>query len=530
MSTKTRLPSFSLHDMQGGNYDFPNGKTSLLCFVKEDCPTCQLSLPLIEIIQKTFSSVVEVLLIGQDHAGNISMIETHQLATSLLNDDALKVSFEYDLDTVPTIFLTDSVGNALMQFIGFGKQDWIDLIQKLSDITGIPVPAIQWDSYPESHPGCGSRSVEPGIAERLEAESSGSPLRARQIDIATHDDVHEFLFDQGLTDGLPVIPPTPERVLRMIKGSHRDAQEIVADIPPNLAPATVEKIAINAVMAGCKPDYLPVVITAVEAMCTDEFNIHGVSATTMGGTPAVIINGPIREKIEMNSGLGALGAGHRANATIGRAIRLVLRNIGGAKTGGTERSTLASPSKYTLAFAEREERSPWEPYHVQHGFDQTESVVTLFAVTGGPSLVVDQNSRTPEQITGSIAMVMESIPHPRARGDQDILLVLCPEHLDTITKHGWSKQKFLDEIQKATLKPLRNLLADAHSGVGASLAEFGKKGPDEKDLERLVPKFASTSNIHLVVAGSDAGKFTSVFQGWATGPRGSMVVSRKIEG
>ena len=159
----------------------------------------------------------------------------------------------------------------------------------------------------------------------------------------------------------------------------------------------------------------------------------------------------------MNSGLGALGAGHRANATIGRAIRLVLRNIGGAKTGGTERSTLASPSKYTLAFAEREERSPWEPYHVQQGFDQSESVVTLFAVTGGPSLVVDQNSRTPEQITGSIAMVMESIPHPRARGDQDILLVLCPEHLDTITKNGWSKQKFLDEIQKATLKPLRNL-------------------------------------------------------------------------
>ena len=116
-------------------------------------------------------------------------------------------------------------------------------------------------------------------------------------------------------------------------------------------------------------------------MCTDEFNIHGVSATTMGGTPAVVINGPIREKIEMNSGLGALGAGHRANATIGRAIRLVLRNIGGAKTGGTERSTLASPSKYTLAFAEREERSPWEPYHVQQGFDQSESVVTLFAVT-----------------------------------------------------------------------------------------------------------------------------------------------------
>ena len=234
--------------------------------------------------------MVEVLLIGQDHAGNISMIETHQLATSLLNDDALKVSFEYDLDTVPTIFLTDSVGNALTQFIGFGKQDWIDLIQKLSDITGIPVPAIQWDSYPESHPGCGSRSVEPGIAERLEAESSGSPLRARQIDIATHDDVHEFLYEQGLTDGLPVIPPTPERVIRILEGTKRDPQETVAVVPPNLAPVTVEKIAINSVMAGCKPEYLPVVIAAVEAVCTEEFNAHGVGATTMGATPVLIVN------------------------------------------------------------------------------------------------------------------------------------------------------------------------------------------------------------------------------------------------
>ena len=300
-------------------------------------------------------------------------------------------------------------------------------------------------------------------------------------------------------------------------------------MPPNLAPATVEKVAINAVMAGCQPEYLPVVLTAVEAMCTDEFNIHGVSATTMGATPAMIVNGPIRERIGMNSGLGALGAGSRANASIGRAMRLVLRNVGGARTGGTERSTLASPAKFTLAFAEREERSPWNPYHVDHGFAPEDSVVTLFAATGGPSLVVDQASRSARQLGGSIGMVMEGIANPRARGAQDILLVLCPEHLDTIARDGWTKQQLLDRIREVSAKPLRELLADEESGVGVPLAQFGPGGPTEEQLSELVPKFASTDNIHLVVAGADAGKFSSVFQGWASGPRGSMVVSRKIE-
>ena len=131
----------------------------------------------------------------------------------------------------------------------------------------------------------------------------------------------------------------------MLAGTKRDAQEEVAIVPPNLAPATIEKVAINAVMAGCKPEHLPVVLAAVEAMCTDEFNIHGVSATTMGATPLMLINGPIRDRIGMNSKLGALGTGNRANAAIGRAVRLVLRNVGGGKPGGTERSTLGSPSQ-----------------------------------------------------------------------------------------------------------------------------------------------------------------------------------------
>jgi hypothetical protein len=523
----TALQAFTLFDAVAAEYRFPSGRPVLLCFVKEDCPTCGLSMPLIEAVHQAFGESVDVWAIGQDTPGNAVLVERHGLAVPMLDDDVLGVSFAYDLDTVPAVFLVDGDGVELRSFIGFGRDDWRELIDELATMTGLAVPAIEWGEYPESRPGCGSRSVEPVVAERLAAEAS--PLRARKIEIASGDDEHEFLFDQGLTDGLPVVPPTPERVLRMLDGTKRDSQEVVAIVPPNLAPATVEKVAINAVMAGCKPEYLPVVLTAVEAMCTDEFNIHGVSATTMGATPAMIVNGPIRERIGLNSGLGALGAGHRANATIGRAIRLVLRNVGGAKTGGTERSALGSPAKFTLTFGEREERSPWNPYHVDHGFAPEDSVVTLFAVTGGPSLVVDQTSRSARQMGGSIGLVMEALAHPRSRGPQDALLVLCPEHQDTIMRDGWTKQQLLDRIQEVTSRPLRELLIDEESGAGIVREGFGADGPTEEQLDQLVPKFASTDNIHLVVAGSDAGKFSSVFQGWASGPRGSMVVSRKIE-
>jgi hypothetical protein len=529
MATETALRPFTLTDSTGVERSFPSARPALLCFVHEECATCALSMPLIEATHRAFGDAVDVWAIGQDTPGNTTLIERHGLTLPMLDDDALAVSFAYGLDTVPSILLADSEGRELRSFIGFGRDDWRDLHAELASISSLEEPSIAWDDLPESRPGCGSRSVEPGIAERLIAESEGSPLRARRVEVGEHDDVHEFLFDQGLTDGLPVVPPTPERVLRMLGGTGRDAQELVATVPPNMAPATVEKIAINAVMAGCKPEYLPVVLTAVEAMCTDEFNIHGVSATTMGATPAMIINGPIRDRIGLNSKLGALGTGHRANAAIGRAVRLVLRNVGGGRPGGTERSTLGSPSKFTLCFAEWEERAPWEPYHVEHGFQPEDSVVTLFAATGGPSIIVDQTSRDSRQIGGSIGMVLEAIAHPKSHGPSDMLLVLCPEHLDTLQTSGWSKNDLRARIQEASSRSVRELLQDEDSGAGIPLSRFGADGPTEDQLNEMIPKFADPANIHIVVAGSDAGKFSSVFQGWATGPRGSQVVSRKIE-
>ena len=313
----------------------------------------------------------------------------------------------------------------------------------------------------------------------------------------------------------------------MLSGTRRDAQDLVAILPPNMGDATVEKIAINAVMAGCKPDYLPVVIAAIEAMATDEFNIHGVMATTMGAAPVLVVNGPIRERIGMNMQMGALGQGNRANATIGRAVRLAVRNIGGARPGGTERSTMGNPMKFTMCFAEWEERSDWQPLHVERGFDREDSVVTVFCMTSGPTLMVDQTSRTAVQLAGSFGQCLEGLHHPRAHSAGDALIVVAPEHVDTLCRDGFDKAAIRKRIQEVTSVPVRALAVDDVSGVG--IAEDKIATMDEDALNRRIPKFASTDNIHIAVAGGDAGKFSAAFHGWVTGPMGSVVVSQKID-
>ena len=206
------------------------------------------------------------------------------------------------------------------------------------------------------------------MAEELAVRFGAARLRSRRVELAELEDEAEAMFDRGWTDGLPVVPPTEERVLRMLDGTTRAPDEVVAVVPPDLVECTVEKVAVNAVMAGCKPEYLPVVLAAVEAACTDEFNAHGLLATTYFSGPVVIVNGPIARAIGMNSGVNALGQGNRANATIGRALQLVIRNVGGGRPGEVDRATLGNPGKYTFCFAEDEAGSPWEPLSVERGF------------------------------------------------------------------------------------------------------------------------------------------------------------------
>ena len=514
------LPAFALDDMSGAQHAFPKADRTVICFVKEDCPTCNLVMPLLEAANSSAEAVV--LTAGQTAEGNETLIERHGLKMPILNDSTLKVSFAYDVETGPLVVLADADGKELDRLIGFDRNEWSTFFNN-----HLPDTDIQWDEYPEWRPGCGSLTQDPVIGERLRAEAENSPLRARKIEIAPSDDVHEFMFDQGFSDGLPVVPPTPERVLRMLEGTSRGAQELVATMPPNMAPATVEKIAVNAVLAGCRPEYLPVVIAAIEAICTDEFNCHGVFATTMGASPVMIINGPIRERIGLNVRMSALGQGSRANATIGRAVRLAVRNIGGAEPGGTERSTLGSPMKFTMCFGEWEERSSWEPLHVERGYDKDESVVTVFAMSSGPTLIVDQNSRSAPQLAGSFGLSMESAHHVRAHNNGDGILVVCPEHVDTLQRDGYTKADIRRRIQEVTTVPLKSLIADDISGAGIDPARAASMS--DEMLNRPSPKFASEDNIHIVVAGSDAGKFSAAFHGWASGRMGSIPVSRKID-
>ena len=227
--------------------------------------------------------------------------------------------------------------------------------------------------------------------------------------------------------------------------------------------------------------------------------------------------------------LAALGAGNRANATIGRALRLIVRNLGGARPGGVDRSTLSTPMKFTMCFAEWEEGSPWDPLHVERGFAREDSVVTAFAMTSGPVQIVDQESRRPDQIAGTLGLGLEGMFLPKIhRMPVDTLLVVCPEHVNTLTVDGaYPKDRLRARIQEVTSRPLREMVSNEISGAGIPVASAARM--TEAQLATPTPKFADPKYIHIVVAGSEAGKFSAAFHGWVTGPMGSTVVSRKID-
>ncbi len=195
-------------------------------------------------------------------------------------------------------------------------------------------------------------------------------------------DINDYFYEHGWTDGLPIIPPTEDLVLEMLEACSMPPQRALGRLSPLDGTVTVEKVAINAVMAGCLPDYFPVVLAAVQAVLQPQFNAGSVSTTTGGAAPVIIVSGPIVRRLKIHGGTAALGSGHRPNATIGRALRLVMRNLGGATADTMEKSTHAWPGKYTLCVAENEDRVPWEPLHVDLGFPPGSSTVTVAAVRG----------------------------------------------------------------------------------------------------------------------------------------------------
>src|SRR5712692_8684999 len=335
----------------------------------------------------------------------------------------------------------------------------------------------------------------------------------------------ESLFARGVTDGLPVVPPTRRLVERAVAASGRDAGELVALVPPNYGRATVEKIAINAVMAGCRPEYLPVVIAAVEAVCDEAFDLHGVSATTNAPAPLVVVNGPIRGALDINCGAGVFGPGWRANATIGRALRLVCVNLGGAAPGVISMSTLAHPGRYTYCIGEREEASPWESLSVEHGFAREQSTVAVLAADA-PLGVYDHQSRTPEDLLATLAASMAVVSHHKMTHWGDTLLVLSPEHVKILGEGGWKKAEVRRWLFARLQRPVRELLPGRDGGEGLPehvLAKFAHPAGERA----MIPKFRSPENIKLVVAGGTAGRFSAIVPGW-TFSKGSNLVFRRV--
>src|ERR1043166_1151107 len=232
--------------------------------------------------------------------------------------------------------------------------------------------------------------------------------------------VNAFFEEKGWTDGLPIIPPTEERVGQTIAAVKRNPQDVIGVVPPRWAPATVEKIAINAVMAGCLPQYMPVLIAAAEALTDPKLNLYALQATTGGPAIMLIVNGPIRKQLNINGGSNVLGEGWRANATIGRCVRLIQRNIGGSYPGSTCKATLGWPGKYSICIAENEEASQWEPLHVERGFGRDQSTVTLISADGS-TRASDLDSSKGVGVLTNFAQRMEGPSAPEA------IMIVCPE-------------------------------------------------------------------------------------------------------
>jgi hypothetical protein len=468
-----------------------------VAFVKRDCPTCVLVAPVLaEIAAKT-----KLTVYTQD--------DPHfPEGLSPQDDTQLERSWHHEIEAVPTLLRVEE-GVETARALGWQRGEW----EALSGIRGLG------RSLPEWRPGCGSLSVAPDRVDALRVRYAGELLKARRVELAALEDEHEAIFARGWTDGLPVVPPTEQRVLAMLAGTKRAADEVVAVVPPDLVPCTVEKVAINAVMAGCKPEYLPVVLAALEAACTDAFNVHGVLATTMPVGPVIVVNGPIRRAIGMNSGKNVFGQGNRANEAIGRALQLVIRNVGGGRPGDVDRATFGNPGKLSFCFAEDEEESPWGPLSADLGAPVGASTVTLFPGEG-PRSIADQQSRDPESISRTFAVCLKAIHHPKLALGFDAILAIGPEHARIYREAGWSKKQVLARIQELCRTPARELARGA-----GGIAEGLPLPPAALDGE--IPKFRP-GGLLLVHCGGRAGLFSSVIGGWANGTIGSQPTWREI--
>lgn len=338
----------------------------------------------------------------------------------------------------------------------------------------------------------------PAAARTPEDDPDPLLAAAAATQIELPDDIVAFnrlCRERRWGDGLPLIPPTPERVTDMLSRVHLERHQVIARIAPKFGAATLELIAINAVLAGCDPDYLPVVLAAVEAVTTPQFNLQGIQVTTNPVAVWLIINGPVAKKLGVNEGINCLGQGVWANATLGRALRLILQNVGGAFPGEMDRATQGQPGKYTFCCAENEAANPWEPLHVERGFAPESGTVTVVGYSG--TLNMNTHAKDAADILRVIADTMAYAPSNDYWIGGEPWIVLGPEHAEILQRAGLTKSDVKRRLwEQSRMAAGRMAERDFTRTQSARRTELGEIRPDT-----LLPITDNPDRIGIIVAG-----------------------------
>ncbi len=351
-------------------------------------------------------------------------------------------------------------------------------------------------------------------------------LTSRVFEVADMAAAIDFCYEKKWTDGLPVIPPTTDAVRRIIDHLKRDPSDIVGVIPPRDGLATIESIAINCVMAGCQPEYAPIVIAIVEAMLVDRFNLNGVQTTTHGGAPLAVVSGPAVKKLGFNTKEGTFGHGCRPSATIGRAVRLILWNIGGGYPGEPCKTTHGHPGYYSFCIAEDQDMNPWEPLQVERGYRADDTIVTVTAVEAPRSIGCGAGYSPIEDVLFCIADSIAVVGCQAVTGG-DMVLVLSPMAAQSLAAAGLTKWGVKLELMRLATRPVRDM--KRRRALSATHPAHWSKIADENDDHAEIPFIRDVENLIILVAGGwgSGSAFCSLCTGW--GVHGGFATSKRVE-
>jgi hypothetical protein len=337
----------------------------------------------------------------------------------------------------------------------------------------------------------------------------GDPDRAREREVMSDEHFDdpaaliEAYYERGWTDGLPVVPPSEKSIRATLDAAGLRGDEVLGEIAGRNTIVTADKVAINVVLAGCKPEYMPVVVAAIRGLCHPDFAYHGPASSTGGSAMVTIVHGPIAQRLGVNAGNNAFGQGTRANATIGRAVRLTMMNVMQTRPGLLDRATLGNPGKYSFCFAENADESPWPPLHVERGLRREDSAVTMYA-SNSLYQVYNQLAATPEPLLLCVSDALSNLGVSNIKGFNQSLLVFAGEHTEVLAKNGWSK----DDVRRFLVERARRTVADFKRAARLP----GEVEPKDDTTWRYL--FERPEDILIVCAGGRAGAWSACLPGW----------------